>query len=96
MKTRIMVLNGGSPAMHKLGNIGRKDDSFIIITDDKDDQYIGQFAEGFGFVHVEFNKSDVRPCTKEEIDKLNGCYFCVNSNALYQNHYNYEGFWVSE
>lgn len=88
---KIMVLKGGSDALHKTGNIGREEDDFIIVYAEEGDKWIGQFKEGFGFLDVKFNKSDVRPCTKEEIDELNKKWFGVNGHILGKNHYNYEG-----
>jgi hypothetical protein len=88
---KIMVLKGGSPAIHKLGDISRDEDDFIVVYAEDGDKYIGQFKEGYGFIDVHFNKSDVRPCTKEEIDELNKKWFGINGHILGKNHYNYEG-----
>lgn len=62
---RVMVLKGGSPAMHILGDIGREEDSFIRVGEEHDDYYIGVFEEGFGFINVKFNKADVRPLNQK-------------------------------
>ena len=94
MEARIMVLKGGSPAIHKLGDIGRIEDDYIWVQEEVDDTYIGQFVEGFGFIGVEFNKSDVRVCTKEEIDQLNKTCYTVNGKVWGKNHYNYDGTWA--
>jgi hypothetical protein len=81
MEAKIMVLKGNSPAIHKLGDIRRDEDDFIWVKEETEDKYIGQFVEGFGFIGVKFNKPDVRPCTKEEIDDLNKTYFTVNDHV---------------
>lgn len=96
METRIMVLKGGSPAIHKLGDIGRDEDSYIWVKEETEDKYIGQFVEGLGFMDVQFNKSDVRSCTKEEIDKINHTYYSVNGKIWGKNCYHYDGTWASE
>jgi hypothetical protein len=94
MEIKIMVLKGGSPAIHKLGNLQRDEDDYIWIREETEDKYIGQFVEGLGFFGVEFNKSDVRSCTKDEIDYLNKCYYTINSNVYGKNNYNYDGTWA--
>lgn len=81
---KIMVLKGGSPAIHKLGNIGRPDDEKIRVFEEDEGHYIGEFEEGFGFINVKFKKSDCRPLTKEERDKLNGSWYTINGNPLYK------------
>jgi len=44
-----MILKANSPAIHKLGNIGRNIDDKIRIHSEDDIHYIGSFEEGFGF-----------------------------------------------
>lgn len=88
---KIMVLKGGSPAIHKLGNIGRPDDEKIRVFEEDEEHYIGEFEEGFGFINVKFKKSDCRPLTKEERDKLNGSWYTINGNPLYKIYVDEEG-----
>ena len=76
---KIMVLKGGSPAIHQLGNIGRKQDEYIRVYAEDEDEYIGVFEEGFGFVDVRFKKEDCRKPTKKEIEFLNRQYFAINN-----------------
>lgn len=71
MEHRYMILKGGSPAIHKLGDIGRDEDDLICVKSETLDHFIGNFVEGFGFMDVEFRKSDCRPLTPAEIEKLN-------------------------
>jgi hypothetical protein len=71
MKPRYMILKGGSPAIHKLGDIGREVDDLIFVQSETDDHFIGIFVEGFGFMDVEFQKNDCRPLTHGEFEKLN-------------------------
>lgn len=70
-KQRYMILKGGSPAIHILGDIGRDADDFIIVKSETEDHFIGNFVEGFGFMDVRFRKDDCRPLTPGEIEKLN-------------------------
>ncbi|MDN5317860.1 MAG: hypothetical protein PWR08_1985, partial [Thermoanaerobacterium sp.] len=88
---RIMVLKGGSPAIHKLGNIGRENDDYIRVYDETEDYYIGNFEEGFGFVDVKFRKEDCRPLTEEERKQINGRWYSINGNSLYRIYVDNEG-----
>jgi len=66
--SRYFLLKKGSPAYHKSGNIGRDcyDAELIIIYDEDNEFYIGNFAEGYGFVDVKFRKTDCREATEQE------------------------------
>jgi hypothetical protein len=80
--SKVMVLKGGSPAIHQLGNIGREDDEYIHVYAETENEYIGQFEEGFGFVDVRFNKTDCRKLKESEINSLNEKVFFV-SGTMY-------------
>lgn len=71
MKARYMILKGGSPAIYKLGDIGRDEDDLIYVKTETEDHFIGNFVEGFGFAEVQFKKSDCRPLNPSEIEDLN-------------------------
>ena len=88
---KIMILKGGSPAIHMTGDIGRKCDNKIRIHSEDDTYYIGNFEEGFGFINVKFNKSDCRPLTQMEREKLNGSWYGINGNPLYRIYVDDEG-----
>jgi len=88
---KIMMLTGGSPAIHKLGNIGRDIDDKIRIHSEDENHYIGSFEEGYGFINVKFNKSDCRPLTKIERENLNGSWYGINGNPLYRIYVDDEG-----
>ena len=85
------MLKANSPAIHKLGNIGRDIDDKIRIHSEDENYYIGNFEEGFGFINVKFNKSDCRPLTKTEREKLNGSWYGINGNPLYRIYVDDEG-----
>lgn len=88
---KIMVLKGGSPAIHQLGNIGRKEDDYIRIHEETDTHYIGNFEEGFGFINVQFRKEDCRSLTEQERKKLNGNWYSINGTPLYRIYVDEEG-----
>lgn len=88
---KIMILKGGSPAQHKLGDIGRTNDDFIRVNDETETHYIGNFEEGFGFINVKFQKEDCRTLTEEEKTKLNGSWYSINENPLYKIYVDAEG-----
>jgi len=81
---KIMILKGGSPAIHKLGNIGRLNDEHIRVHEETETHYIGNFEEGFGFINVEFRKEDCRLLTEEERKELNGKWYGINGTPLYR------------
>jgi hypothetical protein len=81
---KIMILKGGSPALHKLGDISRETDDFIRIHSETKEYYIGSFEEGFGFIDVKFKKEDCRLLTEEERKDLNGKWYGINSTPLYR------------
>lgn len=80
---KIMVLKGGSPAMHMLGNIGRKDDEYIRVYAESEDEYIGVFEEGFGFIDVRFKKNDCRAISEDEYNFLNKQLCVIGNNVLH-------------
>ena len=66
---RIAILKANCDAIHKLGNIKRKMDDLIIIRDETETHFIGNFITGYGFIDVEYKKVDVRELTQEEKQK---------------------------
>jgi hypothetical protein len=88
---KIMVLIGGSSAIHKLGDIGRDCDDYIRIHDETEDYYIGSFEEGYGFINVQFRKKNCRLLTEAEIKELNGKWYGINGCPLYRIYVDSEG-----
>ena len=88
---KIMMLKANSPAIHMTGDISRKYDDKIRIHSEDDNYYIGNFEEGYGFINVKFNKSDCRPLTQMEREKLNGNWYTINGNPLYRIYVDEEG-----
>jgi hypothetical protein len=88
---KYMILLGDKPALHKMGNIGRKHDNLIRVFKEDEQHYIGNFAEGFGFIDVKFKKEDCRKLTIEEVDNLNGKWYGVNNQPYFQVSIDYDG-----
>lgn len=65
-----MFIRKGGKAIHQLGDISRNvlDAELIIVRGEDNDNWIGNYAEGFGFVDVKFAKEDCRDATKEEVE----------------------------
>lgn len=65
-----MFLRKGGKAVHQLGDVSRNvlDAELIYVYNEDDENYIGQFAEGYGFFDIKFRKSDCREATVEEVE----------------------------
>jgi len=61
-------------AMHKIGDISREKEDICIIHAENDQNYIGNWVTGFGFINVEFPKKTTREFTPCEIKKYNSTY----------------------
>lgn len=79
---RIMVLKGGSTAIHRMGDIGRKEDSYIRVYDETYTHYIGSFEEGYGFIDVLYRREDVRQLNEEEVNDLNGKWYSISGTPI--------------
>ena len=68
-KTMFIKRNG--KAVHKLGDLSRDlyDAELICISNEDDENWIGNYAEGFGFFDVKFSKKDCRDATEEEVQE---------------------------
>ena len=64
-----MLIKKGGRAIHKLGDLSRDelDAELILVHDEDDENYIGRFADGFGFCFIKFRKSDCRVATEEDL-----------------------------
>jgi hypothetical protein len=87
-----MVLKGGSPAIHTLGNIGRDEDDYVRVYYEEKDYYIGNFEEGFGFIDVKFMKTDVRSLTEQEIEEVNKKWYVINNTPYFQLSFDKDGY----
>ena len=64
-----MFLRKGGKAIHKLGDISRDyyNAELIVVEKEESLNWIGHFAEGYGFIDVKFAKADCKEATDEEI-----------------------------
>lgn len=58
-------------AEHMLGDISRDNPSLCYICEEENDNYIGSWVTGFGFIGVMFPKETTRDLTEEEIKYWN-------------------------
>jgi hypothetical protein len=67
----------GTTAIHKMGDISRSEefpwrDRLVFVRSESEDDYVGNWVEGFGFVGVFFPKETTRPLTADEVESLRG------------------------
>lgn len=67
---KYMLIRKGGKAVHQLGDLSRDcfDAELIVVGDEDEENYIGRYAEGFGFCGVKFLKNDCRIANEEEIE----------------------------
>ncbi|GIF08693.1 hypothetical protein Asi03nite_62310 [Actinoplanes siamensis] len=60
-------------AFHQLaGDISRDEHHLALITDEDDDDFIGSWVEGAGFINVRFPKGTTRELATDEVERFNG------------------------
>ena len=69
-------------AIHQLGDIGRDKPDLCIIHGEDEENYIGRWVAGFGFINVKFPKSTTRELTREEKKKWDGKKIVINGNII--------------
>ena len=79
-----MVVIGGSPAIHKLGDIHSDIDDIFVVHHERDDILIGNWLEGFGLIDVEVQRAHTRKLTHAEADKLHGGYLAMSGRRMGQ------------
>ena len=62
-------------ATHQLGDISSPEPDICRIESEDDDNYIGRWVCGMGFVDVKFPKSSTRGLTSEEVEHYSKQYF---------------------
>ena len=67
---KLMFIKKGGRAVAKLGDLSRDyyDVELICVSNENENNWIGNYAEGFGFFGVEFAKEDCREATDEEVN----------------------------
>ena len=69
---RLTVVLGGTPAIHKLGDIGREKDDLFIVDREEGETLIGRWLEGLGFFDVRVPADRTRKLTRAEADSYHG------------------------
>ncbi len=59
-------------AIHHLGDISADKPTLCVVYGEDGENFIGEWAQGFGFADVKFPKSTTRPLTEAETEKLKG------------------------
>lgn len=67
-------------ANHKLGDISREQPDLCVVSEEDENNYIGNWVFGLGFIDVEFPKSTTRELTEEEIEKYHGKPMSINGH----------------
>lgn len=68
---KLMFIKKGGKAVSKAGDLSRDyyDVEFICVSNEDENNWIGNYAEGIGFFGIRFAKEDCREATEEEIDE---------------------------
>ena len=66
---KTMLIKKGGKAIHLTGDLTRDtyNAELIYVHNETETEWIGHYAEGFGFINVHFLKSDCREATEKEI-----------------------------
>ena len=70
-------------AIHLLGDISREEPDLCVIHSQDEENYIGNWVCGFGFIDVKFPKETTRDLTEEEIKEWSGRGLAINSNPCH-------------
>lgn len=67
--SKYMFIRKGGKAIHKLGDISRDclNAELICVHSEDENNWIGNYVEGFGFIDVKFAKADCREASDEEV-----------------------------
>ena len=71
-------------AIHQLGDISSNEPDLCIIHSEDNDDYIGNWVTGFGFVNVRFPKETTRELTQQEKDKYSKMHYQIANNTSFQ------------
>ena len=68
---KLMFIKKGGKAIVKMGDISRDyyDVELICVSNEDENNWIGNYAEGLGFFNVKFAKEDCREASEEEVNK---------------------------
>lgn len=71
-------------AIHQLGDISSDTPDLCVVHSEDEDNYIGNWVTGFGFINVKFPKSTTRPLTAEEKDRYSKLNYQLAGNPSFQ------------
>lgn len=71
-------------AYHQLGDISRDIPDLCVVNSEDEDNYIGNWVEGFGFINVKFPKKTTRELTAEEKKYYSKQYYQINSGPAFE------------
>ena len=71
-------------AYHMLGDISRDEPDLCHVHLEREDDYIGSWVTGFGFIEVKFPKKTTRELTQEEIEKYNSGSFQMSNHPPFK------------
>lgn len=71
-------------AYHQLGDISRDKPSLCRIISEDENNYIGSWVEGFGFINVKFPKETTRELTNKERKYYAKQYYQINSGPSFK------------
>lgn len=76
MKSRYMM---ATTAIHQLGDISSTEPDLCRISSEDEENWIGSWVTGLGFIKVKFPKATTRELTKEECKEYNQMYVQISS-----------------
>lgn len=69
-------------AYHKLGDISSDTPDLCIVDDCDDNNYIGNWVYGYGFIDVKFPKETTRELTPEEVEEYHGSLYYIGGSLM--------------
>jgi predicted RNA-binding protein (virulence factor B family) len=71
-------------AIHKMGDISQDKGDICAVFREDEENYIGNWVTGFGFIDVKFPKVSTRDLTEEEKDKYSKMRVRINNQPAYE------------
>lgn len=68
-------------AIHKLGDISSDEPDLCVIHSEDEENYVGNWVTGFGFINVKFPKNTTRELTEEEKEKYHGMQIVISNSS---------------
>jgi hypothetical protein len=71
-------------ALHKMGDISRPVGDICRVTTERENDYLGAWVTGYGFIGVKFPKDSTRELTKEEVKEYNQRSFQIGGQSVWK------------